>query len=183
MLTVPELVQVAGFGAAALELAGPELAPRAYLARLTEAGHWPDAIRLLAHSLPRREGVWWAWVTARRVTPADAPPAVAAALEATERWISQPTDDHGYQAMQRAEAADFATPVGMAALAAFFSGTSVAPPGQPEVAPEPWMTAKMIAGAVLVASLAGAPETMNDRLRLAVTQGLDVVNKIHLWPE
>src|SRR5215217_9597163 len=105
--------------------------PKAFIALLLERELHADAVRFLAHGLPRREAVWWAWVCARKVAGAEPAPPIKAALDATERWIIQPSEEHRRQALQFGEAADFGTPAGCAALAAFMSTGSLAPPDAP----------------------------------------------------
>ena len=43
--------------------------------RLEAAGFAPEAVRVLAHALPKREGVWWACMCAVNTMPADLPAA------------------------------------------------------------------------------------------------------------
>src|SRR5262245_38242706 len=131
---------VAELGDEAQALLRDDLAAREYLGVLTEKELLPDAIKFLAHALPKREAVWWAWVCARRAT-ATPPPKIKAALDATEKWIAQPSEEHRHAAMKAAEAAEFKTPAGCAGLAAFFSGPSLAPPGHPQVPPEEYLAA------------------------------------------
>ena len=90
-----------------------------------------DAVRFLAHALPRRECVWWAWVCARKAAGAEPAPAIKSALDATERWIVQPTEDHRRQTLPFGELADFGTPAGAAALSAFMTSGSLGPPSAP----------------------------------------------------
>src|SRR4051812_35401730 len=86
--------------AAALLTAAPaEPAQRAFVATLVERELFADAVAFLAHALPRREAVWWAWVCARKASGPKPTPQVQGALDATERWIVQPTEDHRRQAM------------------------------------------------------------------------------------
>src|SRR5581483_10984656 len=80
-------------------LAGGAADPTLVAQALLAAGRAADAIRFVACALPPREGVWWAWVSARHAAQVAAaggkptPPAVTEALNAVERWISQPNDD------------------------------------------------------------------------------------------
>ncbi|MGB0504278.1 MAG: DUF6931 family protein, partial [Thalassolituus sp.] len=43
----------------------PDTAPQISIERLIEGGFYQDAIKLLAHGLPKRESVWWACLSAR----------------------------------------------------------------------------------------------------------------------
>jgi hypothetical protein len=182
--TAAELAQVAELDEEARKLLTPTTGPRVFLQTMMERELYADAVRFLAHALPRREAVWWAWVCARRAA-GDAPRAeIQAALDATERWIREPSDGNRRLAMQRGEAADFGTPAGCAALAAFLSGDTLAPPNvEQAVPPGPFMAAKAIAGAIVLAAVAQEPEKATEKFQVFIQQGLDVVNRVKLWPE
>ena len=156
-------------------------APRAYVAQLLAHDLHADAIRFIAHALPRREAVWWAWVCARKVAGAEPEAAIKAALDATERWIVQPTEEHRRQALHFGEVADFGTPAGCAALAAFMSAGSLAPPNAPPVPPDEFMTAKAVAGSVTLAAVATEPERAVEKFNEFVQVGLEVADRTKLW--
>jgi hypothetical protein len=141
-----------------------------------------DAARLLAHALPPRESVWWAWWCARRALSPDAPDSAAAtrALAAAEQWIAQPTDQHRRAALSAAEIVGSGTPAGCAGLAAFLCGGSIAPVGAPDTAAPPFLAAKVVTGGVMLAA-AAAPAKSADQYRLFITQGLEVGRRIGLW--
>ena len=155
--------------------------PREFLNLLVEKALFPDAVRFLAHALPKREAVWWAWVCARRAAGAEPPPKIKASLEATEKWIAQPTDDNRRAAMAAAQTAGLDTPAGCAGAAAFFSGGSVAPPNVQAVAPGPHLTGKMVAGAVMLSAVATEPEKAPEKDKASLDQGLNVADRIKLW--
>jgi len=182
--TPAQLAEAAELGEEGRALLTPELAHRHFLAKLVEAGRLTDAIRFLAHALPRREGVWWAWVTAKRAAGVEPAPKLKAALEATERWIAQPSEDNRRAAMAQAEAAGFDVAAGCAGLAAFLSGPTLAPPNVEQAVPPPeFAYAKAITGTIIMAGLATEPEKAPEKFQTSIQQGLEVVNKIRLWPE
>src|SRR6185369_2566208 len=121
------LSAVAELGEEAMALVRPELHPLDLVAALMEQSMYPDAVRFIAHALPKREAVWWGWVCARRSAGEKPPPRIKSALDATEKWIAQPNDDNRRRAMAAAEKAELGTAAGCAGLAAFFSGESLAP--------------------------------------------------------
>src|SRR5512133_3693618 len=92
--TAAQLSSVAGLDDEARALVREGMVPREYVDLLIERGRLPDAVRLIAHGLPKRESVWWAWVCARRAAGAEPKPAVRDALAVTEKWIAQPTDEN-----------------------------------------------------------------------------------------
>src|ERR1035437_1844565 len=104
------------------------LHPRDYLALLIDKALFADAVRFLAHALPKREAVWWGWFCARRAAGQNPLPKIKAALDAAEKWIAQPNEEKRRDAMAAAQVAGFGTAAGCAALAAFLSGGSLAPP-------------------------------------------------------
>lgn len=155
---------------------------RAVVQQLVHQGKFAEAVRMVAFAMPRREGVWWAWVSAKRSTDAETPAPIKASLEATERWIAQPTDANRRHAFELAQQADIGTAAGCAGAAAFFSGESVAPANVQAVPPGPHDASKMIAGAVLLSVLSKEPEKAPEKFLAAIQQGLDVITKIKLWP-
>jgi hypothetical protein len=178
---VAAIADVAEMSEGALLLLKPDLHPLDYVSQLMEKKLYPDAVRFLAHALPKREAVWWAWMCARRTSGENPPPKIKASLGATEKWIAQPTDENRRAAMDAAEAADFGTAAGCAGLGAFFSGDSLAPPGALPVPPGEYLTAKAVSGAVIFAAMGGEPEEAPEKFRSFVAQAVDVTSRIQLW--
>src|ERR1019366_281746 len=172
---------VAELGEEAMALLRPELHPLDFVALLMEKTLYPDAVRFIAHALPKREAVWWGWVCARRAAGENPPPKIKAALDATERWIAQPNEDNRRLAMAAAEKAELGTAAGCAGLAAFFSGGSLAPPDAPPVPPGEFLAAKAVAGAVIFAAVAKEPEKAPEKFRSFVAQGVEVTTRLKLW--
>jgi hypothetical protein len=154
--------------------------PREFLESLREAELFTDAIRFLAHLLPRREAVWWAWMAARKAAP-EAAPEVRTSLHATEHWIRQPGDAARRAAMRAAEAATLQTPAGCAGLAAFLSGGSIAPDGQAEVPPPPTGTARAVYGSLVLAAVLAEPSSAGDNFRELLGHGIELADRIELW--
>jgi len=171
----------AELGEEAMALVRGELHPLDFVALLMEKALYADAVRFIAHALPKREAVWWGWVCARR-TAGEAPaPRIKGALDATERWIAQPNEDNRRLAMAAAQKADLSTAAGCAGLAAFFSGGSLAPPEAPPVPPGDFLTAKAVSGAVIFAAVAKEPERAPEKFKSFVAQGVEVTNRVKLW--
>ncbi len=175
------IAEVSEMSDGALSLLNAELHPLDYVSLLMEKKLYPDAVRFLAHALPKREAVWWAWMCARRTAGENAPAKIKTSLSATEKWIAQPTDENRRAAMDAAEAADFGTAAGCAGLGAFFSGDSLAPPGALPVPPGEYLTAKAVSGAVIFAAMGGEPEEAPEKFRSFVAQAVDVTSRIQLW--
>src|SRR5450755_1535429 len=90
---------VAELGEEAMALIRPELHPLDFVALLMEKLLFPDAVRFIAHALPKREAVWWGWVCARRAAGENPAPFFYNETAATEKWIAQPNDDNRRLAM------------------------------------------------------------------------------------
>ena len=105
------------------------------ITRLEAAGFAPEAVRVLAHALPKREGVWWACMCAVNTAPADLPEPDRLARETAELWVRQQKDEQRRAAMAHAEASGFQTPEAWSGVAAFWSGDSMSPVGMPAVPP------------------------------------------------
>lgn len=172
---------VAELGEEAMALMKPEQHPLEYVDLLMSKSLYPDAVRFVAHALPKREAVWWGWMSARRGSGENPPPKIKAALEATERWIAQPNDENGRLAKAAADTAKIETAAGCAGLAAFFSGESLGPPDLPAVPPGPYLAAKAVSGAVNLAAMSGEPKQAPEKFKSFVAQGVDVTKRIKLW--
>jgi hypothetical protein len=156
---------------------------RAYLAALDRKGLHIDALRVLAHALPKREAVWWACLVAAAVTGPDAPPAAVAALDAAQAWVIDPADEKRRAAFPAAQKAGMGTPVGCSAAAAYFSGGSLAPPDLPVVAPPEDITGKMVANALMLAAVIKEPEKAPQKRAVSLRTGLEVAEGRRPWPK
>jgi hypothetical protein len=180
--TVAEICGASELSDEALTLLADRQVPKEYVELLMEQELYPDAVRFLAHALPKREAVWWAWVCARRAAGEEPPDDIQAVLEATRQWIAEPTDGHRRAAMELAEQVGFDKPAGSAALAAFFSGESLAPADvEQPVPPGEYMAAKAITGCILLATVGTEPERAGEKFQDFVQQGMEVAEKIELW--
>jgi hypothetical protein len=176
-----DIAAVAELSEEAMGLLRPEIAPPDYVALLMSKKLYADAVRFVAHALPKREAVWWGWISAKRAAGADPPPKIKASLEATEKWIAQPDDESGRVAMAAAKEAKTTTAAGCAGTAAFFSGSSLGPAHVPPIPPGEFLTAKAVSGAVIYAAVGKDPANAPERFQSFVTQGVEVAVKIKLW--
>src|SRR5436309_2311589 len=120
-----QIFSVAELSEDAAQALRPDTAPQEYVGSLVERALYSDAVRFVAHALPKRECVWWGWVCAKRASGENPPPKIKAALETTEKWIAQPTEDNRRAAKAATDVAGLSTAAGCAGLAAFFSGGSL----------------------------------------------------------
>jgi hypothetical protein len=159
----------------AKQLLGDALTPRLALDMLIDRGQWVNAVRFLAHALPKREAVWWACQCLRSVSAPDVPAAVTSAIQAAEKWAKDPKEENRRATQAAAEAAGLDTAAGCAAMAAFFSGGSMGPPHlkQP-IPPGPTLTARMVAAAVMLAAVQLEPEKAPEKYQRFLTHGMDL---------
>jgi len=163
-------------------LLSDDLAPRPFLDALAEKGFHTDAVRFLAHALPKPETIWWACLCAREAAGSEASPSVKVALAAIEKWLGDPSDGNRRAAMTAAQACGFGTPAGSAALAVFLSGGSLAPPDVGAVPPAENLTAVAAGGAVILAAVSREPEKATERYRSFLARGVAVGDGQDRWP-
>jgi hypothetical protein len=154
-------------------LLSPELSPQAFLAQLAKDRRFSDAVRFLAFSLPPREGVWWACVTARGSGPSAAE---TDCLERVTAWAYAPDEAKRRACMEAAERLKFEGAAAYAGLSAFWSGGSMAPEGMPEAPPDPSLYAIGVGASVLLAVAAGEPKSADRRFEEAIERGIDIAN-------
>lgn len=149
---------------------GEGMAPSDYFPLLVSAGRLGDAVQFLALALPRFETVAWAARVVRDMAQPAAPEdPEAAALKSVLLWLQDPVEGRRRTAFDAAQAAAPNSPQGMAAMAVFYSGGSVAPSGCPPLTAPPDAAARFAAGAILLAA-ARNPD-MDATLRQALAAG------------
>jgi hypothetical protein len=156
---------------------------RGYLDALAGNDLQVDALRVLAHSLPKREAVRWACLIATQAMGPEPSPEAAAALEAARAWVIDPTDEKRRAAFPAAQAAGIGTPVGCTAAAAYFSGGSLSPPDLPVVAPPEDITGKMVTSALMLAAVIKEPEKALQKQAAFLRTGREVAEGKHPWPQ
>lgn len=145
------------------------------LDRLERADLLDEAVRLVAHALPARESVWWACACALHTSASSAASEPETVVRsAAEAWVRQPTDELRRAAMSEAERSGFTSPEAWAAVAAFWSGDSMAPPDAPKVPPQPHFTGLAVAGAVALAAVRGDANRRHERLQRFLGSAHDI---------
>jgi hypothetical protein len=183
--SVTWLAERAGVADEAKALAATCADGGAFVQSLVAKGKPAEALQVIAAALPPREGVWWAWVSARHAsqaaTPgATPPPAIAEALAAVEQWISQPDDERRRAAWAAGERAGLDTAAGCAAAAVFFTSGSVAPKDVTLV-PPPAGIDRMLAGNAVALAAATDPSHFEALAGAYIAQGLEVVKQLGGW--
>jgi hypothetical protein len=131
----------------------------AFLSVALDRKMFADAIDFAGQWLPRRQVVWWGCLCGWQVLRGTRlPPEASAALSAATAWVIDPTEGNRRRAEAAGTAADFTTPAGNLALAAFHSGDSIAPDGLPPVHPAPDLANVTVANAITLLIAQVAPD-------------------------
>jgi hypothetical protein len=164
-----QVLEQLGDSAAEMPEAGTST-PAAYFEKLRGEELLAEAVRFIAHALPRLETVAWAARTVRDLPPPDgkASRADELALRAALFWVGDPTENRRYAAYNAALTASDPSPETMAALAAAFSGGSIAPQEQAPLPVPREAVHQCASGAVL-----GAASRSGD-MEGALTRALDL---------
>jgi hypothetical protein len=129
------------------------IAPEVFFARLRASGRRADAVFFIGQALPRHETVTWAARCVRDLAEGRVVGDLEReALKMTLLWAQDPSEARRRAAWDAAQAAADRSAERLAALAAFFSGGSLAPDGCPPVPTGPKASGRLAAGAVLVAA-------------------------------
>jgi hypothetical protein len=162
--TLDAVLPMAKLAPSAVEVARGCADAEEAIRRLESSGDLMSAVRLGAFTLPRREAVWWSAMCVFHVAPPGQPDLEIKAREAAEAWVRRQDDETRRQAMDLARKAGFAAPEAWCAVAAFWSGESISPTGQPSVPPAPHLAGTAVAGAVGLASVRADPARRSARL-------------------
>ena len=121
-----------------------------YLRDLVTSPTPEDAVTFCAYLLPRRVAVWWGHQCLINL-PEGLTGQDKGLLAAAEDWVREPEEDRRYAALDAGMAAQVKTPGAWIALAAGWSGGSMAPSGMAPVVPPPFLTARAVNAAILSA--------------------------------
>lgn len=152
----------------------PETHPRISVERLMAAQCFLDAVKLLAHGLPKREAVWWACLAARAVQKPDTDQDNQEALLAAEAWAKKPTEENRLRARSLGIKTGHKTAASWAATAAAWSAGSLSGPDEPPVVPPEYLYAHAVAGAVSLAAVLADPDNPSARYQQFLLQGFDL---------
>jgi len=154
----------------------PGLSPQGFMASLTQAKLYADAVRFMAFALPIREGVWWACMVSHALAPETVSQVHAHCLERAAAWVHDPADAIRRSCLAAAEAADLKGAAAFAALGAFWSGGSMAPPDVPEALPDPRLGPIAVGASVLLAVTSADPKRADHNFEDAIRRALDIAD-------
>jgi hypothetical protein len=170
-MTAREIGENANLSSGGLSLITGEMSPAACLDALEERGLYEDAVRFLAHKLAVRGGIQWAVECARELEAPERKERPNEPLEAAQRWLLAPSEATRQAARQAADRCPDKSAATLIAMAVFFSGGSITPPGGAEVEPPPYSAQKMVAGGVRIAVVSHDPAHAGERYRRALASG------------
>ncbi|SHF77257.1 hypothetical protein SAMN04487965_2665 [Microbulbifer donghaiensis] len=173
-LTAAELLKHFEVSEEAEEHVVPETAPEVSIDRLMEAGLYPDAIKLLAHGLPKREAVWWACLSARDIQNPQTDEDNINALIAAESWVKKPSEEARLRCKALGEKTKHRTPASWAATAANWCHGSLAGPDEPAIEPPEHLYAHAVSGSVALAAVLSDPVNPSKQFIRYLEQGLDL---------
>lgn len=150
---------------------GPE-----FVAALAGAGAWAKAVRVQAHLLPKREAVWWGVLSVNAACGDNLPLAEAEAKEAARAWVEEPGEARRKRCEAVAGKTKFEGPGSWLAMAAFWSGGSIAPEEMGDVPPDEKLTGQAIASSLMIAAVSGDATKAKERYKGFLAQAPDVAS-------
>lgn len=127
------------------------VSPLDHLARLGESDDLNPAVIFAALALPKRESVWWGCLTLRGMGALDE--SMREGLRLSEAWVRNPEEEERRAAGEFAESEYFEGAGAWIAFAAFTTSGSLAPAGLQAVPPDPEVSGKCVAMAVMLATM------------------------------
>lgn len=176
--TLRDLCERAKLEDEAKALLKDDLTPRQFLELLIGKELFLDAIRFLAYALPKREAVGWGCLCVRHSLGTQEASKISEAHVAVEKWVSNPAEENRRAAKIAADKEGLDSPSAFLALAAFFSGGSMAPANLEPVAPPDHATPQFVAGAVMVSAVKNHPEKAPEKYRIFLQKGMALMARM-----
>lgn len=147
-----------------------------YLQQLLARRLYPDAVRFLAHALPKREATWWACLCARHGLTDKTPATDIKAIELAEAWVYKPVEENRQLTLPAAQATAFNTSASWVAMAAFWSGDNISPIPEAIVPADEKLFTKAVIGAVMLAATQGEASQVDELYQLFLQQGINIAS-------
>ncbi len=130
-----------------LAVVTPQMSPDEFLQTAIAHNLYLDAVIFVAHALPLRESIYWAYLTVEFLKDKFSPQELQV-LASVKEWFSSPDDLTRRQNGQLAEDLKLKTGPAWLAEAVFWSGGSILPPESPATEPPSYLYAKAVIGAI-----------------------------------
>ena len=181
--TLRDLCERAKVGEEAKALLKDGFTPRQFLELLIGKELFLDAIRFLAYALPKREAVGWGCLCVRHSLGTQDALKISEVHVAAERWVSNPDEENRRAAKIAVDKEGLESPSACLALAAFFSGGSIAPANLQPVAPPDHITPQVVAGAIIVSAVKNQPEKAPEKYRVFLQKGMALMARMQSGPK
>lgn len=143
-----------------------------FFGKLLENKLYIDAVKFLAHALPKHETILWACNCLQQnelLTSVN-----EKILEDAKNWLKNPSENFRQVIEKSNNLSDFANPLTWLALAIFWSEGSLTGPDEPIVVPAPTLTAQASAGAIMLAAVLMEPEAANIKYETYLKLGINI---------
>ncbi len=168
-----DLLEPDALDASALQLLQPDMRPEAFIEALSQAEKWPEAIKVMARTLPAREAVWWACVCTRQ-TESLTDEQDTKALEAAEEWVYKPTEENREKAFNIMLDGNSDSPASFCASAAVLSAGNLPVQKDQHVELDKHLFPTIIDSIVMVSASEKNGQDLLDRLQLFLRSGEDI---------
>jgi hypothetical protein len=158
----------------ALDLLEEKADAVAFLQAASKKRMWEDALAFVPQWLPARAAVWWGCLCVWQVVRGAAPSETAAALRAAADWALAPQETKRRAAEAAGTAVPIDNPAGNLALAAFYTGDSIAPADLPAVPPPPDLANQTVANAMTVLCARLHPDSKEQAVKHFVQLAIDI---------
>lgn len=167
-MTTKEIIEISNLSPNAQELAREGQGAPDYIRQLQEKELYRDAISFRAHERDIKPVIEWAAVCVRELEPKSDQPEDRDSMKAVDQWRKLPSDSTRWAARQTADKSGMSLPGDCLAMAVFFSGGSISPPGATQTPPPAYAANKLAAASIVFAVLSQTPERANERYRRAM---------------
>ena len=173
-----QLCQRAKMEAEATKLLTDDSTTKEFIDLLVKKEQYRDAIRLVAHMLPKREAVGWGCLCLRHMQSLQGDKPLPPVHTAAERWVSAPNEDNRWAAKQAADKDDPKTPSGLLAMAAFFAGPTMTPPNLQAVPPPEDATASLVGNVIILAGVLKQPEKAKEKYSVFMQKASALITRM-----
>jgi hypothetical protein len=149
-----------------------------FIALLVQKELYPDAIRIVAHLLPKRESIGWGCLCARHLHSLKPDKPLPEVHTAVERWVSAPNEDNRWAAKKMADGENPKSLSGLLAMAVFFAGPSMAPANLQAVPPPETATPEIVGNVVVLAGVVTEPENAKEKYRVFMQKASALIARL-----
>lgn len=173
-----QLCAQAKIGGEAAALLTPQSTTKDFIALLVQKEIYPDAIRIVAHLLPKRESIGWGCLCVRHILSGKPEKPLPEVHVAAERWVSAPNEDSRWAAKKIADGEDPRTLSGLLAMAVFFAGPSMTPANLQAVPPPETATPEIVGNVVVLAGVLTEPEKAKEKYRVFMQKASALIARL-----